>query len=428
MPIAGSRCRRDRGSGRTALADLAVTIHVRGGRPHRDRVAIPHTASGATEGTLVQPPSILRPRAGHLAYLSVAVALTLTMALPTNASFSRTQVMRASQDQLTVAAFASDRNAVVVAWQEPDMTLDLRISLDGGATFGPRLPLGRALSAGMAICGGLIVVERWDGSAIKLDLRSLDGRLRSERALAKAAEFTYGANVACVGTRRAIIEWIAWRNDDWQLRTELVPLLEPLPSVVYRLGTVPQYRIFSVAGTDQAAWVAWQHGDDVLVRRFDVADDDQATVTPRPAHVVATVPGGMASPRIGATGDHVYLSYADQGVTVIRDSVDAGDTFGEARTVFDPAGGPESGPADLHASGDEVLLGVHQGVWGDVGSNWGMLSTDGGATWTTGRSSTGGYQIDTLVNHDGQTQVAELWDDRALDVPRHRIRFHVGSI
>jgi hypothetical protein len=323
---------------------------------------------------------------------------------------------------------ASDHSAVVAGWLEPDMTLDLRVSLDGGATFGPRIPMGPTQSASMAICDGLIVLERWDGSAIRLDLRSLDGHLRTERTLAKGADFMYSTGVACVGTRRAMVEWVVQRAGDWHLRVELVPLLEPLPTIIYGLGTVPEYRIFSVTGTDRAGWIAWQHGDDVLVRRFDVANDDQATVTRQPAHVVATVPGGGASPRIAASGDHVYVSYADQGVTVMRDSANGGDSFGDARTVFDPAGGPESGPADLHAAGDEVLLGVHQGAWGDVGSNWGMLSTDDGATWSTGPSSTGGYQADTLVHLDGATRVAELWDDRTLDIAHHHVRFHVGTI
>ncbi len=376
----------------------------------------------------MRAPSIRHPRRGALTTLSITVVVSLTLLSAASAAFPPAQVLRTARDQITVAAFASDRSAVVAAWQEPDMTLDLRVSQDGGITFGPRIAMGRALSAGIAICNGLIVLERWDGSAIKLDLRSLDGRLRSQRTLAKAAEYTYGAGVACVGTRRAIVEWIVQRKGDWYLRAELVPLTEPLPTTVYGLGIVPQYRTFSVTGTERAGWITWQHGDDVLVRRFDVADDDQATVTPHPALVVATVPGGMASPRIAASGDRVYLTYADQGVTVIRDSIDAGDSFGDARTVFDPAGGAESGPADLHASGDEVLMGLHQGTWGDVGDNWAMLSTDDGTTWTTGPRSTGGYQVDTLVHLDGVTQVAEVWDDRTLDVAHHHIRFHVGTI
>ena len=374
----------------------------------------------------MRPPMIMHPRGEAVASLFIVVALSVTLASPASAAFTPTQLLRTATDQLGVAVLASDHSAVVAGWLEPDMTLDLRVSLDGGATFGHRIAIGRTLESGLALCGGLIVVERWDGSTIKLDLRSLDGHLLTERTLARGT-FTYGAEVSCVGTRRAIVEWIEWHKGAWHLRTELVPLLEPLPTVVFGLGTVPQYRVFSVAGTDQAGWIAWQHGDDVLVRRFDVADDDQATVAPRPAQVVATVPGGGASPRIAAAGDHVYVSYADQGVTVMRDSANGGDSFGDARTVFDPAGGPESGPADLHASGDEVLLGVHQGVWGDVGSNWGMLSTDDGATWSTGPSSTGGYQVDTLVHLDGTTRVAELWDDRTLDIAHHHVRFHVGT-
>ena len=89
---------------------------------------------------------------------------------------------------------------------------------------------------------------------------------------------------------------------------------------------------------------------------------------------------------------------------------------------------PPSGPADLHVSGQEILLGVHQGAWGDIGSNWGMLSIDGGAHWTTGSSTTGGYQVDTLVHRNGVTRVAELWDDRTLDIAHHHVRFHVGTI
>jgi hypothetical protein len=192
---------------------------------------------------------------------------------------------------------------------------------------------------------------------------------------------------------------------------------------------VPQYETFGVTGTDDGAWSTWQRGDDLMIRRFDVAEDDQATVTPHPARVIATVPDWMMSPRIGASGDRVYVSYADQaGVTLLRTSTDRGDTFGVPQVMLDPAGGPVSGPADLHAAGDEVLLGIHQGLWGDVGDNWCISSTDGGHSWTSGPRSTGGYQMDTLVHLDGLTRIAELWDDRTLDLSLHRVRFHVGTI
>lgn len=358
----------------------------------------------------------------------IAIAVLLA-APPASAAFPRTRVLRVADDQLMTAMLASDRGVVVAGWQEPDLTLAMKVSLDGGATFGRRIVMGRALSAAVDVCGGLIVVERWDGSSIKLDLRSVDGRMRSQRTLASGTEFTYGAFVSCVGTRRAMVQWIAERDGAWHLQARLVPLLEPLPSKRYDLGVVPQFETFGVTGTEDGAWSTWQRGDDLMVRRFDVADDDQATVTPHPAQVIATVPDWMMSPRIGASGDRVYVSYADQaGVTLLRTSTDRGDTFGEPQVMLDPAGGPVSGPADLHASGDEVLLGIHQGVWGDVGDNWGVFSTDGGSTWTAGPKSTGGYQLDTLVHQDGSTTVAELWDDRTLEVTPHKIRFHVGTI
>jgi hypothetical protein len=374
----------------------------------------------------VKPPS----RRGRVAtLLSMIAVVTLLTASTASAAFPTTRVLRVNPDQLMIAMLASDRGVVVAGWQEPDLTLAMKVSHDGGATFGSRILMGQALSAAVDICGGLIVVERWDGSAIKLDLRSVDGRIRSQRTLSSGQEYTYGAWVSCVGTRRALVQWIVNRNGAWHLQARLVPLLEPLPGARYDLGVVPQYEIFGTTGTDDGAWVTWQRGDDLMVRRFDVADDDLATVTPHPARVIATVPEWMASPRIGASGDRVYVSWAEQGgVTLLSTSTDRGDTFGEPQVILDPAGGPISGPADLHASGDEVLLGVHQGAWGDVGDNWGEFSTDGGLTWTAGPASAGGYQVDTLVHQDGVTTVAELWDDRTLDIDPHRIRFHVGTI
>ena len=242
----------------------------------------------------MQPASSRHPLTRALPLLLVAAAMSLLLALPTSAAFSPAQVLRAAHDQLGVAVLASDRGDVVAGWLEPDMTLDLRISLDGGHTFGRRVAMGHTLSASLALCNGIIVVERWDGTAIKLDLRSLDGHLATTRTLATGPRFTFEAGVACVGTRRAIVDWSVWHNGAWHLRTALVPLFEPLPSVVYDLGTVPRIEAFSVAATDRSAWIAWDHGDNLRVRRFDVADDDQATVTPHPGIVAASVPGGMS--------------------------------------------------------------------------------------------------------------------------------------
>ena len=192
----------------------------------------------------MQPPSTRRPLTGALPSLAIAAALSLLLALPASAAFSPPQVLRAAHDQLAAAVLASDRGDVVAGWLEPDMTLDLRISLDGGHSFGRRVAMGHTLSASLALCGGVIVVERWDGTAIKLDLRSLDGHLATTRTIATGPRFTFQAGVACVGTRRAIVEWSVWHNGAWHLRTELVPLFEPLPSVVYDLGTVLVTRLF----------------------------------------------------------------------------------------------------------------------------------------------------------------------------------------
>lgn len=357
--------------------------------------------------------------------LAAVMAATPTLGA---AAFSDPTVL-ARGGRVAFGTLAAQRDDVVVSWLA-DWTgaarLIVRTSTDGGATFGPREDLGAARSGGAVLCAGFVAAFRWPGgSTLKLDLRSLDGRMATTRTLAHGAPVSYGIAAACVADRRLAVIWRELHDGEWHLRLAITAMVEPLRTYRVDLGAVERFQLFDVAASGRSVWVAWERDAQLLVRRFTMRDDAAATVVAGPERRVAGIPGGWSSPRIAASDGRVFLGYAWRDRAVLQVSDDGGRTFGARQVLHVPPDGVEVGVVDLDALGDSVLVEIHDGAYQEPGSAWGMLSRDAGVSWEIASVHQDGYQAGVLVATGDQPVVAEAWDDRIGSRPT-RIRFHRG--
>ncbi len=361
---------------------------------------------------------------------TLALVAVFVATVPVGASgFSPTKVLRTSSGDLGISPSGSEYDSIAAGWLEGSQYV-VRWSNNGGATFGPRVNLGPTSSGAADVCGGFVAVVRWPGNRnMKLDLLSLDGRIAEHRFLATNRTLTYGATSGCVGDRRLATGWMQLIAGEWHVKVAFVPLFESLPRYEVDLGPSQQFEAFNVFATARAAWVTWERDATVFLKRFAVADDAAATVTAGPTIKVVDVPGGWSSPVVAAVGSRVYVVYGRQGDSVLQVSADGGLTFGAPQTLLHVEPGDLSGPISLDAKDNYVFVTLHDGPWGDVGSNWGLLSTDWGRHWTSTPVHTGGYQVGMLVGRGASTRVAELWDNRSLhslEGQTSHIRFHIG--
>jgi hypothetical protein len=345
-----------------------------------------------------------------------------------------------------IGSIATQGENIAVGWRETrngQYHQVLRYSTNGGQTFVPKIELDTTSPdpyLSLDVCNGMVVALTGPGNDLVLDMRSLDGAIEHRRDLDADTGNARSPSVACVGDRRLAAIWYDDSVSPNPVRLSVERQFDPMRSYLFDITTIPAHQGLGLAATDSMIYVVWGKNGHVRLKRFAVAGDNNATVTALPTVTLFDVIGN-SNAMIAAYGSRVAVAYQDDSDLRVRMSVDNGQTFGPAHTLVDETGldGLVAGPSSVDVRGDRVLVEVGEYDTDlsegdpDAWREWGVYTTNSGATWQTTETHRGGLQVGAFYRRHGVVRIAEAWDPRyhgpggTTTLPHEWIRFHSGT-
>lgn len=397
----------------------------------------------------------LDKRSGRRASGALVAAFAATVVLGTTALagvFSPVQVLRSAPtgDDLHVEDIAGRGDDLVVGWSEQDVNGSrsyIRWSRDGGGTWSAVTPLLTATrddpgGVRVDICGpyAWAVQEEFDPAAGKEGalvpiLHRTHLNSGAHAAWDLGGSYNDGVDIACGGERFVAVVSVTL---DIHSNTRTVQLY--VRSVVPGAFATRTFIVgmsddkgLAVSATNGAIQIAWVRNDGIRYRRYAVANDAEATITPFPkvTAIDLTGPGPWGgSPLLAAHGSRVALAYRHNGGGARVHVSDDGMTFGPA-----VLSGPDSEagwvPRSLDMKAHRILFELEEVICctEDPVTSIGFLSTNLGGDWSETSRNASGTQLGILWRHQDGGRVAEAWDSRYRDpAPLHqKLRFHATA-
>ena len=318
--------------------------------------------------------------------------------------------LAARGDSVAVSVDATDAGEPVT---------DLSWSSDGGVTFDDQIVFGPDAAresqatichdaAVMAYAARVVVGGIWRIETFHADL--------SDTIMGSHSWTTTGLSrkpdVACVRDTEEAVAWFQKHGSKYDVHLGAAkPGDDPSPQA-FDLGTGSVSRGLAVASSSSRVYVAWFHGNDLRLRRYSIGSAPNYSLHALGTSTIATLKYGN-TPRLGADGDRVILSYMDKADLKVRRSTDRGVSFGGARTLINEPFPSEVGaaPTTVAVKGSRVAIGVVE-VNETSGRGLGFLSTNGGSSYVKQSTHTGGKTVAGLVNIGSTYRYAEAWDQQ----------------
>jgi hypothetical protein len=369
----------------------------------------------------------------------IAAAAALAIASTTVAGGSTTRILRVAPAGVEIDAghIAVANHHVAVIWQEDYGNSDLekydflRWSSDAGQTWAPIVHLDNgspSSSASVDICGGYVwAMSRFptgsDTWSLGLDSRQVDGPgygwgyFNVDPAVEGSV---LSAGITCVGGRRLAAIWTDISTNPAHVKVAIRPLwpcatgCEPHSRRVFDLGPGDHNESPDIVATKDTIYAAWEYAGSMYFKRFSMADDLDATVTPHPT---MTLPEGTSGGDwIGAYGARVVIAYEtapySQGEARVIASTDGGRSFGSPVSLP----GSHLPEPNVAVRGREVVVESDHDAYR-------YHSTDGGETWVQEPSHPLGHQLGAFMDVSGTLMLAEVWDNNHSGATQQKLRF-----
>ncbi|MEO7117812.1 MAG: hypothetical protein ABIZ34_02440 [Candidatus Limnocylindrales bacterium] len=397
-------------------------------------------------------------RIPHITAMVIAVSsLILVGASPVAAGVATpNQILRTAPSSLTLTDLAASGSKIAVAWTEDrsqGTVSFVRISPDGGQTFGARTRLGATLrtrESSLDVCkaGGsdpawTLAAFAYQGAGDTWEVGAQD-EAGAFFALGSGivAPDVHDPDIACVGTIDAGTLAVSWLDQTTSPPHAFVhlesfgscgaPCADPPIDSTYDLGAgKPYVGGPSVAASGREIHVTWLTGYRVELKRFTIAEDGM-TVVEHATETAFTVDNSNGLVQIAANGQTVAIVYENRFDARVKVSENGGSSF--APYVVFVEGGVQgkarSYPRNPDVLGRRILV-QGQSVFCSFGcgvQTFRSISNDGGHHWsTTTPNDPDGIELVAFFKTDTRG-IAEAWDQNYVDVAHEKLRFHTVDL
>ena len=312
----------------------------------------------------------------HHRSTAVVAGILLSIIISTSASaavaWSRATTLRA-HDQIAVVDADFEGQLAAVAWAEDSSVgpgTRIRVSADGGDTFGPTATFRRSATAAVDICDGVVNVAfvrtpRGAVSVIRLAVGDASGNF-DVKPVADGGGFKLFTDVACT-SGRVFVSWSQQKEDASGYRLLVTSALigEWDFSAPVELGIDESDYPFGVAlaaAADMAYALFSDEDGKLRLQRWSIGAGPDHALTAHAAEVVT--PGQPntegSTPVIAADGDNVVIAWHRCAGTYARVSADGGATWGKVKRIVhfgcDAIVEGGTAPNSLAIHGDRIAL------------------------------------------------------------------------